>query len=53
MKNKVRVFWFRRDMRLEDNVGLYHALSGIFASCTALYFSTKIVLTNFKKTMLE
>ena len=28
MKDKVRVFWFRRDMRLEDNVGLYHALSG-------------------------
>lgn len=24
---KVAVFWFRRDLRLEDNVGLYHALS--------------------------
>jgi deoxyribodipyrimidine photo-lyase len=28
MSDKIRVFWFRRDMRFEDNVGLYHALSG-------------------------
>ncbi|WP_118196491.1 cryptochrome/photolyase family protein [Albibacterium indicum] len=27
MKNKVSVFWFRRDLRLEDNVGLYQALT--------------------------
>lgn len=26
MNMKVSVFWFRRDLRLEDNVGLYHAL---------------------------
>jgi deoxyribodipyrimidine photo-lyase len=26
MKNKV-LFWFRRDLRLNDNAGLYHALS--------------------------
>ena len=25
-KNNISVFWFRRDLRLEDNVGLYHAL---------------------------
>ncbi|RYD89905.1 MAG: deoxyribodipyrimidine photo-lyase, partial [Sphingobacteriales bacterium] len=25
-KNPVTVFWFRRDLRLEDNAGLYHAL---------------------------
>jgi deoxyribodipyrimidine photo-lyase len=24
--NKLTVFWFRRDLRLEDNAGLYHAL---------------------------
>ncbi len=24
----VNFFWFRRDLRLEDNVGLYHALKG-------------------------
>jgi deoxyribodipyrimidine photo-lyase len=26
--NKVAIFWFRRDLRLNDNAGLYHALSG-------------------------
>jgi len=25
-KEDVSVFWFRRDLRLEDNIGLYHAL---------------------------
>ena len=25
MTNKVTIFWFRRDLRLEDNCGLYHA----------------------------
>ncbi len=26
MKDKINVFWFRRDLRLADNAGLYHAL---------------------------
>lgn len=26
MKDRVNIFWFRRDLRLEDNCGLYHAL---------------------------
>ncbi|WP_064966637.1 cryptochrome/photolyase family protein [Tenacibaculum ovolyticum] len=26
MVNKIVVFWFRRDLRLEDNIGLYNAL---------------------------
>ena len=26
MKQRVSVFWFRRDLRLEDNAGLFHAL---------------------------
>lgn len=25
-KEAIAIFWFRRDLRLEDNVGLYHAL---------------------------
>ena len=25
-KTKVNIFWFRRDLRLKDNAGLYHAL---------------------------
>lgn len=24
--DKVNIFWFRRDLRIEDNIGLYHAL---------------------------
>ncbi len=27
---KVNIFWFRRDMRLEDNTALYHALKSIY-----------------------
>ncbi|NND09571.1 MAG: deoxyribodipyrimidine photo-lyase [Flavobacteriaceae bacterium] len=27
MKQSVAIFWFRRDLRLDDNVGLYHALN--------------------------
>lgn len=26
MKKEVSIFWFRRDLRLHDNAGLYHAL---------------------------
>jgi deoxyribodipyrimidine photo-lyase len=28
MEEPVSIFWFRRDLRLEDNAGLYHALKG-------------------------
>ncbi|MET0636395.1 MAG: deoxyribodipyrimidine photo-lyase [Chitinophagaceae bacterium] len=28
MKARVNIFWFRRDLRLHDNAGLYHALKG-------------------------
>lgn len=28
LKKKVSIFWFRRDLRLNDNTGLYHALKG-------------------------
>ena len=27
IREKVNVFWFRRDLRLQDNCGLYHALN--------------------------
>lgn len=27
MTAKIQIFWFRRDLRLEDNAGLYHALT--------------------------
>lgn len=29
MPQPISVFWFRRDLRLEDNAGLYHALKGL------------------------
>ena len=25
---KITLFWFRRDLRIEDNCGFYHALQG-------------------------
>jgi deoxyribodipyrimidine photo-lyase len=28
-KSPVNIFWFRRDLRLHDNAGLYHALKGL------------------------
>mgnify|MGYP000353785685 CR=1 FL=1 len=28
MVKKISIFWFRRDLRLEDNVGFYEALKG-------------------------
>ncbi|WP_299017444.1 deoxyribodipyrimidine photo-lyase [uncultured Polaribacter sp.] len=28
MSKKVNIFWFRRDLRLDDNVGFYNALKG-------------------------
>lgn len=27
-KSPINIFWFRRDLRLDDNAGLYHALKG-------------------------
>jgi deoxyribodipyrimidine photo-lyase len=43
MSDKVRVFWFRRDMRFEDNVGLYHALSGDFPVLPLFIFDKHIL----------
>jgi deoxyribodipyrimidine photo-lyase len=28
MQNAISIFWFRRDLRLDDNAGLFHALKG-------------------------
>ena len=43
MSEKVRVFWFRRDMRFEDNVGLYHALSGDYKVLPVFIFDKHIL----------
>lgn len=41
--SKVNVFWFRRDLRLEDNVGLYHALKGAVKVIPIFIFDTEIL----------
>lgn len=43
MKSKVSVFWFRRDLRLEDNVGLYHALASKFPVLPIFIFDETIL----------
>ena len=48
MKNKVSVFWFRRDLRLEDNTGLFHALNSPHTVLPIFIFDTEI-LSSLKK----
>lgn len=47
-KNKISLFWFRRDLRLTDNVGLYRALSSEFPVLPIFIFDQNILdrLTN-------
>lgn len=39
----VNIFWFRRDLRLEDNCGLYHALKEYLAVLPIFIFDTNIL----------
>lgn len=41
--DKVSIFWFRRDLRLEDNVGLYHALKSETPVLPIFIFDTEIL----------
>ncbi|WP_350291701.1 deoxyribodipyrimidine photo-lyase [uncultured Croceitalea sp.] len=43
MPEKVVVFWFRRDLRLEDNVGLYNALKSNIPVLPIFIFDTEIL----------
>ncbi|MCL7986899.1 DNA photolyase family protein [Sphingobacterium sp. lm-10] len=43
MKDKVNVFWFRRDLRLEDNVGLSKAMSDDIPVVPVFIFDTGIL----------
>lgn len=43
MKSKASVFWFRRDLRLEDNVGLYQALASEFPVLPVFIFDETIL----------
>lgn len=43
MKKKVNVFWFRRDLRLDDNVGFYKALHGKFPVLPIFIYDSEIL----------
>ena len=40
---KVSLFWFRRDLRLEDNAALYHALKSDFPVVPVFIFDSEIL----------
>ena len=42
-KPKVTIFWFRRDLRLEDNIGLDHALQSEYPVLPIFIFDTVIL----------
>jgi deoxyribodipyrimidine photo-lyase len=44
MKKEISIFWFRRDLRLEDNAGLYYALKENPAVLPIFIFDTEILL---------
>lgn len=43
MKDKVIIFWFRRDLRLEDNVGLQQAVTSGYPVLPVFIFDTDIL----------
>lgn len=43
MPHSVSVFWFRRDLRLDDNTGLYHALNSGHSVLPVFIFDTNIL----------
>ncbi len=42
-KDPINIFWFRRDLRLDDNAGLYHALKGNHPVLPIFIFDTEIL----------
>lgn len=42
-QNEINIFWFRRDLRLEDNVGFYKALRGKLPVLPIFIFDTEIL----------
>ena len=43
MKQKVNIFWFRRDLRLDDNLGFYEALKSELPVLPVFIFDTTIL----------
>ncbi|UCF64833.1 MAG: deoxyribodipyrimidine photo-lyase, partial [bacterium] len=44
-KSELNIFWFRRDLRLEDNCGLFHALKSNFPVLPLFIFDSNILET--------
>lgn len=43
MNQPINIFWFRRDLRLDDNVGFYEALKGDYPVLPIFIFDTEIL----------
>jgi deoxyribodipyrimidine photo-lyase len=43
MKQKITIFWFRRDLRLHDNTALYHALNANLPVLLVFIFDVEIL----------
>ena len=43
MSKTVNLFWFRRDLRLDDNKGLYEALKGEYPVLPVFIFDSEIL----------
>ena len=43
LMQEVNIFWFRRDLRLHDNAGLYHALKSNFPVLPIFIFDKNIL----------
>ena len=43
MSKTVNIFWFRRDLRLDDNVGFYEALKGEYPVLPLFIFDSEIL----------
>lgn len=48
--SKLNIFWFRRDLRLDDNTGLFHALSSGLPVLPVFIFDTNIISALDEKT---
>jgi deoxyribodipyrimidine photo-lyase len=55
MKQKVSIFWYRRDLRLKDNAGLFYALKSIYPVLPLFIFDREILdkLTNKYDTRVD
>ena len=43
MSKKINIFWFRRDLRLDDNIGFYEALKSDYSVLPIFIFDSEIL----------